>query len=87
LIVKALEEPPHRRDGRAYRAVGVLGVPKDLLWYTPEEVETWSRAVNHIVATALREGRVVDVKPRTSCECAPTRFCIPRWMKFGRRLG
>lgn len=63
LIVKASDEPPHRRDARAYRAVGVVGIPKDLLWYTPEEVQVWSRAVNHVVAIALREGRVVYAKP------------------------
>lgn len=63
LIIKASDEPPHRRDARAYRAVGVVGVPKDLLWYTPEEVEMWSHSVNHVIATALREGRVVYDKP------------------------
>lgn len=60
--MKSSDEPPHRRDARAYRAVGMIGVPRDLLWYTPEEVQIWSRAVNHVVATALREGRLLYAK-------------------------
>lgn len=59
LIVKPSDEPAHRRDARAYRAVGTVGAPKDMLWFTPEEVEEWAGARNHVVARALREGRVL----------------------------
>lgn len=37
VVVPASDEPPHRRAQRAYRAVGAVGVPKDLLVLTREE--------------------------------------------------
>ena len=64
IINKASEEAPHRRDARAYRAVGAVGVPKDLLWYTPREVEEWAGSANHVLTRALREGRVIYEKQR-----------------------
>ncbi len=64
LIIKDSDEPPHRRDARAYRAVGMVGACKDLLWYTPSEVVQWADATNHVIARALREGRVLYEKAR-----------------------
>lgn len=34
-------------------------VPLDFLVYSPEEVEKWKNAPNHVVAHALRDGRVL----------------------------
>jgi len=62
LLIKASNEPAHRRDARAYRAVGAIGVPKDLLWYTPEEIADWSPVKQHVVGHAMREGRVLYEK-------------------------
>jgi predicted nucleotidyltransferase len=62
VLVKDSDEPPHRRVLPAYRAVIGLGVPKDILWRTPAEVEDWSGVANHIIAHALREGRVLYEK-------------------------
>lgn len=59
LIVKDSEESPGRRIVRAYRALMGLGIPKDVLWYTPQEVEDWAEARSHVVSRALREGRVL----------------------------
>ena len=59
LIVRDSTEKPHRRAIPAYRSLWGLGVPKDILWYTPEEVREWAGARNHVVARALREGRVL----------------------------
>jgi hypothetical protein len=47
---------------RAYAALGGMAVPADILCYTREEVERWSSARNHVVARALREGRVIYEK-------------------------
>ena len=63
LVIRDSEDPPHRRSARAYRAIGAIGVPKDILWYTPQEVEDWSGAVNHVISRALREGRVLYERP------------------------
>ncbi len=59
LIVKDSNEKPHRRAIPAYRSLWGLGIAKDILWYTPQEAREWSRARNHVVARAFREGRVL----------------------------
>ena len=62
LIVKASKEPRHRRVVPAYRALRGIGVPKDILWYTPEEIADWAEVVNHVICRALTEGKVVYEK-------------------------
>ena len=59
LIVKASHEPRHKRVGRAHRALIGIGVPVDILWYTPEEATAWSRVRQHVASRALREGQVL----------------------------
>ena len=34
-------------------------IPKDILVYSRQEVEYWRDSINHVVARALREGRVL----------------------------
>jgi len=34
-------------------------IPMDFLVFTPEEIEKWKDAKNHVIAHALREGRVL----------------------------
>lgn len=62
LLVKSGAQSTQDVEVRAYAALGGLAVPADILCYTPEEVERWNRARNHVVARALREGRVVYEK-------------------------
>ncbi len=62
LIIKPSTEPRHRRAGEAYRALTGIGVPKDLLWYTPEEVDEWSGVRQHVIGQAIRQGRVLYEK-------------------------
>jgi len=64
LIVKDAAEPCHRRVVPAYRALRGLGVPKDIVWYTPEEFADWAGVVNHLVWRAVNEGRVLYEKRR-----------------------
>lgn len=59
LIVKASEEPRHKRVGRAHRALIGVGIPVDILWYTPEEAAALSRLRQHVASRALREGQVL----------------------------
>jgi predicted nucleotidyltransferase len=56
LIVRDSTEPRHRRVIRAYRALRGLGIPKDILWYTPQEVADWVGVVNHVICRALNDG-------------------------------
>lgn len=48
---------------RLWRALSGLGVAKDILVYSRDEVEYWRNSLNHILARALREGRVLYERP------------------------
>ncbi len=58
-IVKNSDEPRHRRTLPAYRALRGMGIPKDILWVTPEEIAQWRLVSNHVVTRGLREGRIL----------------------------
>lgn len=44
---------------RLYRSLAGFGVAKDILVYSRDEVEYWRDSLNHVLARALREGRVL----------------------------
>ena len=44
---------------RLYQALGDMPVSKDLLLYTRAEAEHWCGSLNHVVARAFSEGRVL----------------------------
>lgn len=47
------------QKGRLWEALARFDVRKDVLMYTPAEVEKWRHTKNHVIAYALREGKVV----------------------------
>jgi len=49
----------YREIAGVRRALRGLGVPIDLLIFSIDEMEKWKDTRNHIIATALREGRVL----------------------------
>lgn len=53
----------HREMLRLNRALRDFRVPKDLLVFSNEEVEYWRDSLNHVLARALREGRVLYERP------------------------
>jgi len=59
LIIAPSLLPRWRRTPPIYRALAGLGVPKDVLWWTPEEVAEWRGVHSHFINTVLREGRVL----------------------------
>lgn len=59
LIVADTTLPRHKRSLPYYRALAGLGIAKDIVVYTPAEVEDWQTASCSLVATALREGQVL----------------------------
>ncbi|MFH0963181.1 MAG: nucleotidyltransferase domain-containing protein [Planctomycetota bacterium] len=59
LIIAPSDLPRWRRAVALYRLLAGLGVPKDILWWTPEEVEEWRGVRSHFINTALREGKVL----------------------------
>ena len=54
-----LERSRRLETVRLYRSLAGLGVAKDILLYSRDEVEYWRDSLNHVLARALREGRVL----------------------------
>ena len=48
---------------RIWRTLAHFPVPQDILVFTPEEIECWRHTKNHVIARALREGRVLYERP------------------------
>jgi len=48
---------------RLWKVLAPFRTPTDLLVYTEEEVAHWSNTTNHIIARAMREGRVLYERP------------------------
>jgi uncharacterized protein len=44
---------------KLWRLLRDIRIPKDFLVFTPEEIEKWRDTPNHVIAYALREGRVM----------------------------
>lgn len=51
-----------REIARLERAMGTIPVATDILVYTTEEVARLQSSANHIVARALREGKVLHAR-------------------------
>ncbi len=48
---------------RIWRLLAHFSVAQDILVFTPDEIERWRHTRNHVVARALREGRVLYERP------------------------
>jgi len=48
---------------RIREALSAFEVPKDILVYSVQEVEEWRDSINHIIASTLREGKVLYERP------------------------
>jgi len=59
LIVAPSDLPRWRRTPPIYRLLAGLGVPKDIVWWTPEEIAQWRGVRSHFINTVLREGKVL----------------------------
>ncbi len=56
----------HREINRLYEALADFLVPIDVLVYSLDDVEYWRDSLNHILARALREGKVLYERPQAS---------------------
>ena len=52
-----------REAARLWRALGRFEVSKDILLYSRDEVERSRGSLNHVLARALREGKVLYERP------------------------
>ena len=49
----------HRELVRLYHAIAAYPVAADVLVYSHEDVDYWRDSLNHVLARALREGKVL----------------------------
>ncbi len=62
LVVMSSDLPRYKRSVPIYRALAGLLIPKDVLVYTPEEIEEWSGVPQSFITTVMRKGKVVYEK-------------------------
>lgn len=53
------ERSRRRQLRRIHEALAGMGIAKDILLFSVDEVERWRSSPNHIVASALRQGRIL----------------------------
>ena len=53
------ERSRHEESVRLYRALARFRIPADVLVYSREDVDYWRDSLNHVLARALREGKVL----------------------------
>jgi predicted nucleotidyltransferase len=63
LIIAPSSLPPWKRTVPLYLLLAGMGVPKDLVWWTAEEIEEWRNVKSHFITTALREGKILYERP------------------------
>ena len=64
LIVGPSDQDFYHRIAPVYLALTGMGVAKDILWYTPEEIADWQHVRPHLISRAMREGKVLyEVQP------------------------
>jgi uncharacterized protein len=54
--------PGHTRRqqmARIWRQLAHFPISQDILVYTPDEIEEWGQSKNHVIARALREGKLM----------------------------
>jgi predicted nucleotidyltransferase len=57
------ERSRRKEASRIWKALSEFDIPKDILVYSHEEVERWKSSLNHVIASALREGITLYVRP------------------------
>ena len=63
LIVAPSDQPRWRRTVPLYGLLAGLGIAKDIVWWTQEEIDEWRGVRAHFINTVLREGRVLYERP------------------------
>ena len=70
----------HAEEVRLYSALSDFRVSKDILVYSHEDAEYWRDSLNHVLARALREGRVLYERRKTgtrACKSSGPRYFCP----------
>ena len=57
------ERSRHKELVRLYHALAGFRVPADVLVYSHDDLDYWRDSLNHVLARALREGKVLYERP------------------------
>ena len=67
LIIEESSLPRYKRAAKYLRALVGVFPAKDVVVWTPEEVEAWSRVPNAFITTILREGKTLYARRKRHC--------------------
>ena len=59
LVIMPSDEPMHSRVTKIRKLVRDIHIPKDIIVYTPQEVEKWKDASAAFITTVVRKGKVI----------------------------
>ena len=59
LIIEESDLPRYRRSGRYRRVLCGVFLAKDIVVWTPQEIEEWKAVPNAFISTILAEGRLL----------------------------
>lgn len=59
LVILPSDEPMHKRVLQIRKLLRDIRIPKDIIVYTPEEVEKWKDASAAFITSIMKEGKVI----------------------------
>ncbi len=59
LVIMPSDEPMHKRIFRIRKLLRDFRVPKDIIVYTPQEVEKCKNVTNAFIASIMKKGKVI----------------------------
>ncbi len=59
LVIMPSDEPMHKRVLRIRKLLRDIRIPKDIIVYTPQEVEKWKDASAAFVTSIIKKGKVI----------------------------
>jgi predicted nucleotidyltransferase len=59
LVIMPSDEPMHSRVTRIRKLIRDIHIPKDIIVYTPQEVEKWKDASVAFITSIIRKGKVI----------------------------
>jgi uncharacterized protein len=64
LVIMETDRPRHKRPAIIHRALAGLLIPKDILVYTPAEIDEWREVSQAFVTQVMKKGVVVYDKDK-----------------------
>ncbi len=64
LVVASSKIPRWKRPAPIYEALAGMGISKDIVWWTPEEIKYWKSIKHHFITTIIRDGKILYEKKK-----------------------